>query len=224
MKTALQALATSILGLVFLGLVLFLPAGTLNYWQAWVFIGVFTAATMGPGIYLSVKDPAALRRRMHAGPAAETRMTQKIAVTGVFVTGIASMVVSALDHRLGWSDVPVWVVITGDVLVGAGLLMSYFVVIQNRYAAANIAIEEGQQLASTGLYGIVRHPMYVGALIMSVGTPLALGSYWGLLALVPALALLAVRILDEEKALAQQLPGYRDYMRDVRYRLLPYVW
>ncbi len=224
MKTALQALATSILGLVFLGLVLFLPAGTLNYWQAWVFIGVFTTATMGPGIYLAVKDPAALRRRMHAGPAAETRMTQKIAVTGVFVTGIAGMVVSALDHRFGWSDVPVWVVITGDVLVGAGLLMSQFVVIQNSYAAANIAIEEGQQLASTGLYGIVRHPMYVGALIMSAGTPLALGSYWGLLALVPALALLAVRILDEEMALAQQLPGYRDYMRDVRYRLVPYVW
>lgn len=224
MGIAFRALATSVVGLVFLGLVLFLPAGTFDYWQAWVFIAVFTIATMGPSIYLAVKDPAALRRRMHAGPAAETRMTQKIAITGVFVTGIAGMVVSALDYRLGWSAVPVWLVIIGDVLVAFGLTMAEFVVIQNSYAAANITVEQGQELVSSGLYALVRHPIYVGALIMSGGTPLALASYWGLLTLVPALALLAVRILDEEKALAQELPGYRDYMEGVRYRLLPYVW
>jgi protein-S-isoprenylcysteine O-methyltransferase Ste14 len=224
MKTALQVVATSIVGLVFLGVVLFLPAGTLRYWQAWVFIVVFTVATLVPSVYLAVNDPAALRRRMHAGPAAETRMTQKIAVTGVFAAGIAGMVVSGLDHRFGWSAVPIWLVIVGNVLVAFGLTMAEFVVIQNSYAAANVTVEEGQELVSSGLYSAVRHPMYVGGLIMSVGMPLALGSYWGLLTLVPAVALLAVRILDEEKALAHELPGYRDYMTDVRYRLVPHVW
>lgn len=224
MKVAFQAVLTAIVGLVFLSLVLFLPAGTFDYWQAWLFIVVFTTATMVPSIYLAVKDPAALRRRMHAGPGAETRMTQKIAVTGVFATGIASMVVSALDYRFGWSAVPVWLVIVGDVLVAFGLTMAEFVVVQNSYAAANITVEQGQELVSTGLYGIVRHPMYAGAMIMSVGTPLALASFWGLLTLVPTFLLLAVRILDEEKALAQELPGYRDYMKGVRYRLVPCVW
>lgn len=216
--------ATSIVGLVLLGVALFLPADTLNYWQAWVFIVVFTVATLVPSVYLAVNDPAALRRRMHAGPAAETRTTQKIAVTGVFAAGIAGMVVSGLDHRFGWSAVPIWLVIAGNVLVAFGLTMAEFVVIQNSYAAANVTVEDGQELVSSGLYSVVRHPMYVGGLIMSAGMPLALGSYWGLLTLVPAVALLAVRMIDEEKALAQQLPGYRDYLADVRYRLVPHVW
>ncbi|MFZ0834111.1 MAG: isoprenylcysteine carboxylmethyltransferase family protein [Mycobacterium sp.] len=224
MKTALQMVATSIVGLVLLGVALFLPADTLNYWQAWVFIVVFTVATLVPSVYLAVNDPAALRRRMHAGPAAETRTTQKIAVTGVFAAGIAGMVVSGLDHRFGWSAVPIWLVIAGNVLVAFGLTMAEFVVIQNSYAAANVTVEDGQELVSSGLYSVVRHPMYVGGLIMLAGMPLALGSYWGLLTLVPAVALLAVRMIDEEKALAQQLPGYRDYLADVRYRLVPHVW
>ncbi|HUL98378.1 MAG TPA: isoprenylcysteine carboxylmethyltransferase family protein [Mycobacterium sp.] len=224
MKIAGQAAATSVLGLLGLGVILFVPAGTLNYWQAWVFIAVFTVGTQGPGIYLLVKNPAALQRRMHAGPTAETRFAQKLAVTGLFATAIGAMVISALDYRWAWSAVPLWVVVAGDVLVAVGLTMSQVVVIQNSYAAANVTVEEGQELATTGLYGVVRHPMYVGVLIMSVGMPLALGSYWALLTLIPCTAVLAVRILDEERALEQQLAGYRDYMKDVRYRVVPYVW
>jgi protein-S-isoprenylcysteine O-methyltransferase Ste14 len=224
MKTIAQMVATSLLGLATFGVLLFLPAGTFNYWQAWVFIAVFSIFTLVPSVYLLVKDPAALQRRMQAGPAAETRTTQRIVITVAFLLLPAVVVVSALDHRFGWSPVPTAVSLVGAALVAIGLSISQFVVIQNSYAAANITVEVGQKLVSTGLYGLVRHPMYVGVLIMMVGMPLALGSYWGLLVLIPGVAVLAVRILDEEKALGQELAGYTAYTQKVHYRLVPYVW
>lgn len=224
MKLALQTLASAVGGLAFFGVLLFLPAGTLGYWQAWVFIAVFMVTTIGPSLYLAVRDPAALQRRMKAGPAAETRPIQKLVMVATIASVVAVLVLSALDHRFGWSAVPLAVVVLGDVLVAVGLLFAQLVVIQNSYAAATITVEDGQQLASTGLYGLVRHPMYLGALVMMVATPLALGSYWALLVAVSAIPLLGVRILDEEALLAEQLPGYRQYLRDVRYRLLPGVW
>ncbi|MCW2653414.1 MAG: hypothetical protein QOE41_2275 [Mycobacterium sp.] len=224
MRTGLQATQRSLLGLVAFGLLLFLPAGTFAYWQAWVFIAVFTILTTVASVYLLLNDPAALRRRMHAGPVAETRMVQKIVITGALLTLPAVMVFSALDHRFGWSPVPATVSVIGDVLVAVGLGIAVFVVIQNSYAAANITVESGQKVVSTGLYAIVRHPMYVGTLVMMVGLPLALGSWWGLVILVPCLIGLAFRILDEEKMLEQELDGYREYTRSVHHRLLPYVW
>ena len=224
MKIAVQALTSSVIGLAALGLLLFLPAGTLNYWQAWVFIAVSTVATGVPSIYLAVKDPAALRRRMHAGPAAETRPLQKVVILAAFALLAGVLVFSALDHRFGWSPVPAAVAIAGDVLVAIGLVIAQLVVIQNSYAAATITVESGQQLTSTGLYGLVRHPMYVGTLIMMAGIPLALDSYLGLLVLLPGIATLALRVIDEEKMLSQELAGYREYMQRVHYRLLPYVW
>jgi protein-S-isoprenylcysteine O-methyltransferase Ste14 len=224
MKLALQTIASMLFGLLFFGVALFVPAGTFHYWQAWVFIAVFMVATMVPSLYLAVKDPAALQRRMHAGPAAETRMVQKIVITGTILSAIAVLVISALDHRFGWSDVPTPVVVVGNLLVAVGLGLAQMVVIQNGYAAATIQVEDGQPLVSTGLYGLVRHPLYVGALIMMVGTPLALDSYWGLVAIVPGLLSLGFRIEDEEKMLRQDLDGYDEYMQDVRYRLVPYVW
>jgi protein-S-isoprenylcysteine O-methyltransferase Ste14 len=223
-KIALQTLASGLFGLVFFGVLLFWPAGTLNYWQAWVFIAVFIVVTLVPSIYLAVKDPAALRRRMKAGPTAETRFVQKVVITGTFVAVVAVLIVSALDHRFGWSQVPTPVVVLGDILVGVGLGMAQLVVIQNSYAAATITVEAEQKVVSTGLYGLVRHPMYVGTLIMMIGTPLALDSYWGLLAIVLALPVLAARINDEEKMLRQELDGYDGYMEKVHYRLVPGVW
>lgn len=224
MKTAVQAVATSLVGFGLFGLVLFLPAGTVNYWQAWVYLGVFTICTLVPSAYLLVTNPAALARRMHAGPAAETRTTQKIVITGAFLLIPAVMVLSALDHRFGWSGVSTFVSAAGAAAVAVGLGLTQLVVIQNSYAAANIAVEEHQQLVSTGLYRLVRHPMYVGVLILFIGTPLALGSYWGLLILVPGVIVLVVRIRDEEKLLRQELAGYDDYTHTVRYRLVPGVW
>jgi protein-S-isoprenylcysteine O-methyltransferase Ste14 len=224
MKLAVQTVMSMVFGLLFFGVALFLPARTFHYWQAWVFIAVFMVATMGPSFYLAVTAPDALRRRMQAGPTAETRPVQRILVIGIIVMSVAMFVVSALDHRFGWSSVPVPAVVVGYVLVAVGLVLAQLVVIQNNYAAANITVEDGQTLVSTGLYGLVRHPMYAGALIMMVGTPLALDSFWGLVVVIPAVLVLALRIVDEEKLLTDELSGYREYRAQVPYRLVPHVW
>ena len=161
---------------------------------------------------------------MNAGPTAETRPAQKIIVAGIYLWFFALLVVSALDHRFGWSNVPTSVVLIGDVLVVVGLGITLLVVQQNSYAAANITVEADQEVVSTGLYGLVRHPMYFGALIMAVGIPLALDSYWGLVVFIPGLIVLAYRILDEEKMLNQELRGYGEYTQKVHHRLVPGVW
>jgi protein-S-isoprenylcysteine O-methyltransferase Ste14 len=224
MMLALKAVAAMAFSVVFFGVALFVPAGTVDYWQAWVFIAVFVTATMVPSAYLAVRDPAALARRMKAGPTAETRPAQRIVMSATVLLVIAALVVSALDHRFGWSSVPLWLVVVGDVLVVGGLILSQLVVVQNSYAAATITVEADQPLVSTGLYGVVRHPMYLGALIMMVGMPPALDSLWGLVAVAVALPVLAARILDEEKMLRQELPGYPEYASRVRKRLVPGVW
>jgi protein-S-isoprenylcysteine O-methyltransferase Ste14 len=224
MKLFVQAVAASLFGLVFFGVFLFWPAGTFDYWQAWVFIAVFTAVSSGPTMYWGLRKPEVLRRRMHAGPIAETRGAQKIATVGTMATVIAALVVSALDHRFGWSQVPTPVIVIGDILVAFGLGMATMVVNQNSYAAATIRVEAEQTVVSTGLYSLVRHPMYAGALIMMVGMPLALDSYWGLVTFLPGLAVLAFRIDDEEKMLRQELAGYHEYTQKVHYRLVPGVW
>lgn len=224
MKTIGKGLFSATLGLVAFGLLLFVPAGTLHYWQAWVFLAVFAASTWIPSVYLMRTNPAALDRRMQVGPRAETRPLQRIVITAIFICFPAMFVVSAIDHRLGWSTVPTAVCLLGDILVAAGLSLAMVVVIQNGYAAANVTVEAGQTLVSTGLYGLVRHPMYTGNVALMAGVPLALGSYWGLVFLVPGLIVLVVRIFDEEQLLTQQLPGYGEYTERVRYRLLPYVW
>jgi len=224
MKVSIQAIASGLIGLVVFGLLVFWPAGTFDYWQGWAFIAVFAASTMIPSLYLAAKNPAALERRMQAGPAAETRPLQKLIISFAFVSLGATIVVSALDFRFGWSSVPAAISVVGAVLVALGLGISMIVTIQNGYAAANVKVESGQDLVSTGLYGVVRHPMYFGNVVLMIGIPLALGSYWGLLFVIPGLAVLATRILDEEKVLTQQLAGYRDYAQRVHYRLVPYVW
>jgi len=224
MKTAIQAVTTSIIGMAVFLLLVFLPAGTFDYWRGWTFLVVFAVATMVPSVYLAVTNPAALQRRMQAGPAAESRPLQKVIITFAFVSMGAMIVVSALDYRFGWSSVPAAVSVAGDVLVGAGLLIAMITTIQNGYAAANINVESGQKVVSTGVYSVVRHPMYFGNVVMMIGVPLALGSYWALTFVIPGLAVLATRILDEEKALTQDLDGYDEYTEKVHYRLVPGVW
>ncbi|MGH3531686.1 MAG: methyltransferase family protein [Mycobacterium sp.] len=224
MKTVAKGMVSAVLGLLAFGLMLFLPAGTFHYWQAWLFLAVFALVTWIPSVYLIRTNPAALERRMRPGPFAETRMVQKVIISVVFVAFMAMFVVSALDHRFGWSPVPATVSLVGDVLVAIGLGLAMAVIIQNSYAAANVTVEADQKLVSTGLYGIVRHPMYTGNVVMMVGVPLALGSYWGLLFLIPGLIVLAVRIRDEEELLGQELDGYSEYTQRVQYRLAPYVW
>ena len=224
MKTGLRAATSSLVGLIVFGFVLFYPAGTFNYWQAWAFIAVFSVVTSVPSIYLARTNPAVLARRMRAGPRAETRTVQKFVVTGTFLAFLAMMALSALDRRYGWSSAPAVVSLIGDVLVAIGLGIAMLVVIQNDYAASNVTVEAGQTVVSTGLYGLVRHPMYCGSVILMLGIPPALGSYWGLVVFLPGVVLLVFRILDEEKLLTQELSGYREYRQRVRYRLVPHIW
>lgn len=151
-------------------------------------------------------------------------MVQKLIYVGISLAVVAVGVVSALDHRFGWSSVPTALVVIGNVLVLVGLGVAELVVIQNNYAAATITVEKDQPVVSTGLYGLVRHPMYVGVLIMMVGMPFALASYWALLTIIPGALIFVARITDEEKALRQDLDGYTEYTEKVHYRLVPGVW
>jgi protein-S-isoprenylcysteine O-methyltransferase Ste14 len=209
---------------VVFGLMLFLAAGTFNYWQAWVFLIVFAISTWMPSIYLLRTNPAAVQRRMRGGPAAETRKVQKFVMGGVWFSLAGAVVVSGLDHRFGRSHVPTAICLVGDVLVAAGVGVAMLALIQNSYAAATVRVEADQKLAVTGLYRLVRHPMYTGNVIMMVGIPLALGSYWGLVFVATGLLALTSRIRDEEKLLREELHGYREYAHEVRYRLVPLVW
>jgi protein-S-isoprenylcysteine O-methyltransferase Ste14 len=222
-KTIPKMLGSGLGLLILLGLLLFVPAGTLNYWQAWVLV-ILAISTRIFSAYLLRVNPAVLERRMRGGPKAETRPAQKVAMAGLWLSLAAMFVVSALDHRFGWSPVPTLISLVGDVLVAIGLGVAMLVVLQNSYAAATVQVESGQKLVCTGLYGLVRHPMYGGNVIMMVGIPLALGSYWGLVFVIPGLSGLAFRIRDEEKLLKQDLDGYREYAQEVRYRLVPGIW
>jgi protein-S-isoprenylcysteine O-methyltransferase Ste14 len=215
-------------GLLFLllvmGALLFFPAWTIRYWQAWVFLAVFGVSSLAITLYLMKTDPKLLERRMKAGPTAEKESAQKI-IQFIASTGfIATLVVSALDYRFAWAPVHLYTTIAGDVLVALGFFIIFFVYKENSFASATIAVYPEQKVISKGLYALVRHPMYMGALFMFVGMPLSLGSWWGLFVFVLILPALIWRLLEEEKFLVKNLPGYAEYRGRVRYRLIPFVW
>lgn len=224
MQLFIRMLRTIIIGLIVFGVLIFVPAGTLAYWQGWAFIAVFSLSTNIIGIYLALNDPVLLERRKKVGPAAETRPAQKIIIALSFAVFIVLLVVAGLDHRYGWSQVPVWVSVLGNALVALGLMIDLGVFRENSYGGSTIEKTEDQKVISSGPYAIVRHPMYVGVVIMALGVPLALGSWWGLILVLASLALLVLRILDEEKMLRAELEGYEAYARNVRYRLVPGLW
>jgi protein-S-isoprenylcysteine O-methyltransferase Ste14 len=207
-----------------LGIVLFAPAGTLDFWQGWLYASVFLASTALITAYLWRKDPALLRRRLNAGPGAEKDAHQKLIQLLAGLGFIVTLLLPALDRRLGWSAVPLPLVLLGEVFVVAGFRIVFAALRENSFAAATIEIASGQQVVATGPYAVVRHPLYSGALVMLCGTPLALGSWWGLLACIAMTSILAWRLLAEEEFLARNLPGYAAYCQRVRYRLVPRVW
>jgi protein-S-isoprenylcysteine O-methyltransferase Ste14 len=220
-KLYIRLATQSLLFLIVLGALLFLPAGTFAYWQAWVFIAVFVACNLSLTIWVAINDPQLLERRMRAGPAAEKEKSQKIIVTIAFLAFAGEVLIPALDRRFGWSEVPTSVVVLGNALIAISYVGFYFVFRENTYGAATIRVEENQRVISTGPYAIVRHPMYDAALILMLGIPLALGSWWGLIALVPGVPALVWRILDEERLLKRDLPGYAEYTQRMRFRLIP---
>jgi protein-S-isoprenylcysteine O-methyltransferase Ste14 len=208
----------------FIAVLLFLPTWTVRFWQAWLFWAVFTAAQLTITLYFLRTDPHLIENRLKAGPRAESRPAQKLILSFAVILSLALVILPGLEHRFGWSNVPVPLVLLGDVGVVLGMSITFFVFRANTHAAATVRVEENQQVISTGLYGLVRHPMYLGALVLFIATPLALGSFWALL-LVPLLfAVLAARLLDEERFLLANLPGYTAYYQKVRFHLIPFLW
>ncbi len=187
-------------------------------------MAVFVGASAAITAYLAISDPKLLERRMNVGPTAEKEPTQKILVSIFMVGFIALLVFPAFDHRFGWSSVPYAVSLVGDALIAFGFSLTFLVLKINTYSASTIQIAEGQKVISTGPYARVRHPMYGGALPLLIGMPLALGSWCGLAILVLLMPALVWRLLDEEKFLRKNLPGYADYCLKVRYHLIPFVW
>ncbi len=216
-------LALAVLAVV-MGLLLFGPAGTFHYWQAWVYLSIFTVASILTTLYLLREDRALLERRMSGGPMAEKRPAQKLIMLCTSIGFMALLIVPALDHRFGWSAVPLGGVVAGDVLVAIGFYLVSLVYRENTFTSATIEVAENQKVISTGPYAVVRHPMYASASLYLLGTPLALGSYWGLVPIAAMMPFLIWRLLDEERFLARNLPGYTEYQKRVRHRLVPFVW
>lgn len=208
-------------GAVVLGAILFLSAGTLRWWEAWVYLGTLLVPMAFVAGYLYRNDPALLERRMMRN---EERTQQRAIVWVSSVVWLVSFLFPAFDHRFGWSSVPAGLAVVGDGLVLAGYLIFFLTVRENSFAARVVQVEEGQRVISTGPYAVVRHPMYSGISLMWMATPVALGSWWGLIPALTTPLFLAVRLLDEEKALAAALPGYAEYTRRVRWRLVPRIW
>ncbi|HXJ82730.1 MAG TPA: isoprenylcysteine carboxylmethyltransferase family protein [Candidatus Methylomirabilis sp.] len=207
-----------------MGLLQFVSAGTVRYWQGWVYLTIFTGTSIVASAYLMRHDPALLERRMRAGPTAEKQAAQKLIMLCTSIGFIALLVVSALDVRFGWSAVPLAGVLVGDVLVVTGFSLIVLVYRENSFASATIEIAHDQKVVSTGPYAIVRHPMYGSGSLYLLGTPLALGSYWGLIIAGLMVPFLIWRLLDEERLLAKHLPAYTEYQQRVRHRLVPFVW
>ena len=221
---AYRAWLSVVLFAAFMAALLFGMAGTLRYWQAWVYLFLLLGLSALLTQELLRRDPALLERRMKGGPQAERRPAQRVIMVGALLAYLGLHVVPALDYRFHWSSVPVAGVVLGDVLFAIGFLFVGRVYRENTYTSATIEIHEGQRVIDTGPYAIVRHPMYSGALLYMLGTPLALGSYWGLLGFVLMLLVIVWRLQDEERMLARELPGYAEYRQRVRWRLLPGVW
>jgi protein-S-isoprenylcysteine O-methyltransferase Ste14 len=210
--------------LVALAVLLFVPAWSLDYWEGWVFLLVFSSSVLAITLYYLNRAPGLIESRLRAGPAAEKKKSQRMiqAVASIFF--ILTFIVSGLDHRFGWSDIPISLVIGGNILVVLGLSIVFLVFRENRYSSGIIEVGKDQRVISTGPYAVVRHPMYAGAFIMLLGVPLALGSWWALLTIFLLFAAIVWRLLDEEKFLVKNLLGYAEYCENTRYRLIPFLW
>lgn len=206
---------------IFLGIFLFLPAGTFRFWEAWIYCLLLIVPWIFAVIYFLKRSPDLLERRMRSKEKEKEQKTIILLSSIVFLIGFA---IPGLDHRFYWSEVPVCLVIAANVFVLLGYLIVFFAMRENRYASRIIEVEKGQKVISTGPYAIVRHPMYTGVVPMFLFTPIALGSFWALIPFLFLPILLVFRILNEEKVLLKELPGYKEYCQKIHYRLIPLIW
>ncbi|MGB8012849.1 MAG: isoprenylcysteine carboxylmethyltransferase family protein [Terriglobales bacterium] len=216
-KLALRCL----IGLVLFSALLFIPAGSLRFWQGWAYLMVWFVPLLFVFGYFCKHDPQLIERRLQRK---EKVPEQKLIMKFGFVIWLIGYLLPGLDHRFGWSHLPLWLTILSLALVLGGCLMMFWVLKANSFAGATIRVEPGQQVISSGPYGIVRHPMYLGASVMFLFAPLALGSYFAFPVFALFIPIIVFRLLNEEKVLRQELPGYSEYCLETRFRLVPRVW
>ena len=221
MKLLTEALAKFTCGLLMVGLLIFLPAGTLQYTYGWLLMGLLFGPMLIAGFVMAFKSPDFLKKRLDAK---EKQGTQKGVVGIAGLMFIAGFVVAGLDFRFGWSVVPTWVVITASVLLLASYGLYAEVMRENAYLSRTVKVEAGQTVVDTGMYGIVRHPMYAVTILLFLMIPLVLGSWYALIAFAFYPAVIVVRLKDEEELLTKELPGYAEYKQKVKYRIIPYIW
>lgn len=222
--TARQAFAGLLRSLIAFAVLFFIPAWSLRFWQGWAYIAIMAAGSAAIILYLARHDQALLARRLKAGPVAENEKSQRLIQTVTAVIGVILFLVPGFDHRWQWSRMPTGLTVIGFAAVALGFGIVFLAFRENSFGSGIIEVAKDQKVVASGPYAVVRHPMYVGAIVLFIGTPFALGSYW---ALIPAVALsimIAIRLADEERFLAANLPGYNDYRRQVRYRLAPGLW
>jgi protein-S-isoprenylcysteine O-methyltransferase Ste14 len=211
------------ISMVFIGLALFLCAGTIHYWQAWIYLVVVGVSSVLLTLSIT-KDPVLLEGRTTLGPSAEQRPIQRVIVVSTGVPALAAFILPGLDHRFGWSSVPSWLSIGGDLFLAISLWLVYLVFKENSFGASTVEIVKGQKVISTGPYAVVRNPMYSCAALFFVAMAFALGSYWDLIPAVLTILGLVWRLSDEEQFLAENLPGYKEYRAQVRWRLIPGIF
>lgn len=221
MKLWLNALIKYLMGVLLVGMLVFLPAGTLGFLNGWLFMGILFVPMLMLGVVLLIKAPALLEKRLNAK---EKRRAQKGVTSLSAVMFLAGFIVAGLDHRYGWSRVPLWGVIAAAVVLVAAYALYAEVMRENAYLSRTIEVQQGQRVVDTGLYGVVRHPMYAVTLWLFLAIPVVLGSLWAVLCFVPYVPAIVLRILDEEKLLTAELTGYADYTKKVKYRLIPLIW
>ena len=220
-KLIFSAATKFLIGVVFVGLLLFLPAGGFGYSNGWLFMGLLFIPMLLLGVVLAIKSPELLEKRLNSK---ETQKTQKGVVGIVGILFLLGFIVAGLDHRFSWSRVPDWVVIIASVVLLISYALYAEVMRENAYLSRTVEVQEGQKVVDTGLYGIVRHPMYAVTIWLFVSIPVVLGSWWALLCFLPYVFLIAVRAMDEEKVLEAGLDGYAEYKQRVKYRLIPFIW
>jgi protein-S-isoprenylcysteine O-methyltransferase Ste14 len=202
----------------------FVAAGTIDFWQGWLYWAVFILSSSAVAVYFWLRDPALLARRMNAGPQAESRPREKVIMMITIIVFYALAIVPGLDRRFGWSRIPAVIVVVANLIIVASFAIYVAVLRANTFAASTITVGADQRVISTGPYAIVRHPMYAGGVLMILATPIAMGSWWGLVPAIAGSPILIARIFDEESTLIAELPGYDAYCRAVPFRLFPRLW
>lgn len=221
MKLMINALTKFIFGVLLVGVLIFLPAGSLSYFNGWLFMGLLFLPMLVVGAVALVKSPELLERRLRSK---EKESTQRGVVALIGLSFLAGFITSGLDHRFGWSDMPLWAVVTASAVMTVSYALYAEVMRENVYLSRTVEVREGQQVVDTGLYGIVRHPMYAVTLWLFLSIPVVLGSVWSMLCFLPYLPLIVIRIINEEQVLRRELAGYEEYRTRVKYRLIPFIW